>query len=778
MLRMVICFWKQQQRHGGFVAAASTLFYHPFAALYPKPSLLVIPERNVPNFHHLKCPLLKPCVFPRWAATLSSGDPWFFSLPLHPRAEINSCFCIFTHSASNKAACLQRGATAQLLHQKPKKKRRKLTPFESLTQFLSKVQVAHRVAHILQEMEWNVGAEKAIRGLKVEWDTLMVVQVLRYYPLKVEVAWRFFCWLRGVKGYKHNPYTYNIMLEIFGRLRNIDRIQDLLREMGADGCPMNVVTYTRLMYWYGKAGDMDRALSVFDQMKAVDCKPNIVTYTTLMHLHSKDRKFSKIREVYLAMVDSGQQPNSATYTVLINCLVNMENLDSALLVFNSMEKLEAIPTFVTYGLLMNAFAKAGKLPVLWGLYEKLQNSGLWLNQKNYSSLVDSLHAAGKLEEADDLIKKIGFILEKEENPTKFFLHTMAEETSEEEYGLQEVLRAFDGQFVDKELEDPFGACLFTPYTEEQDFVRANVDIRALCGVLLNWDDKTAEALDVANIKWDWRNVLRMLMALKSGDVTWKFFTWVIGKQGYKHNVYTYSKMIDILARHGNFKNAQVLLEEMQDKKLPVSVVTFNTLISFLSAAGRLTEALKLFYWMKESDVAPNKSTFTLLIDMFAKHKRNDKALEMYKRMLEAGLRPDTSTYSSFIKSLAEEGKVEAAYSIFQKMQEFACHPDLTIYTALIDAFYKKENMGKTLEVFTATQDSGMELLPASYRLVAKAFKRVGNMEEANRIREDMNLLRSPNQKRVDSITAKAVQNTILEALLKEEISKCYTCSNS
>lgn len=81
------------------------------------------------------------------------------------------------------------------------------------------------------------------------------------------------------------------------------------------------------------------------------------------------------------------------------------------------------------------------------------------------------------------------------------------------------------------------------------------------------------------------------------------------------NDVNYNAMIAAYGRHGRVQEAFVLVDEMRDKKMPMSLNTYNVL--FVAAVGQknggLVLALKLWHMMKQHKIQPDIKTYNLLL---------------------------------------------------------------------------------------------------------------------------------------------------------------------
>ncbi|BBN02209.1 protein MpPPR_20 [Marchantia polymorpha subsp. ruderalis] len=102
-------------------------------------------------------------------------------------------------------------------------------------------------------------------------------------------------------------------------------------------------------------------------------------------------------------------------------------------------------------------------------------------------------------------------------------------------------------------------------------------------------------------------------------------------------VVTYTRLIDILVRHGRIEAASEIFKEMLQAGCPPNISTYNVLIHAFGEAGQPEAALDLFDKLSELGCKPNYSTFHTLIAMHVKAGNREAALKYYNMLKDAGL---------------------------------------------------------------------------------------------------------------------------------------------
>lgn len=176
-----------------------------------------------------------------------------------------------------------------------------------------------KIYKILKYSTWDL-AQDLLQSLPIRWDSYTVNQVLKTHP-PMEKAWLFFNWAAGLKGFKHDQFTYTTMLDIFGEAGRISSMNYVFMQMQEREINIDAVTYTSLLHWMSSAGDIDGAMKVWEKMKSNGCSPTIVSYTAYMKILFNNNKVKEATDAYKEMLQSGLSPNRYTYTVLMEYLI-------------------------------------------------------------------------------------------------------------------------------------------------------------------------------------------------------------------------------------------------------------------------------------------------------------------------------------------------------------------------------------------------------------------------------------------------------------------------
>ena len=252
-------------------------------------------------------------------------------------------------------------------------------------------------------------------------------------------------------------------------------------------------------------------------------------------------------------------------------------------------------------------------------------------------------------------------------------------------------------------------------------------------MLRSWNKNTPTDLANLGVPWNPFIVCGVLKSNIRAGAAWEFFNWVKAQEGYRHNVYTYSAMIDQFGKAKKYSAMGSLIEEMHQEGLNLSVVTYTTLIHWYRHAMDLDGVRRVWKQMEEKGVKPNVVTYTTYIDALVKGNCHLEAMEVYRGMQDSGCLPNIYTYTVLMHSLVEAGKLEAATELFDKLGEVNCKPNSVTYSLLIGAHSKAGNLEKVLSLYRAMRESGLGTSLEQRKLAARALEGLGMAKEAEQL---------------------------------------------
>ncbi|KAF5462388.1 hypothetical protein F2P56_018398 [Juglans regia] len=177
----------------------------------------------------------------------------------------------------------------------------------------------------------------------------------------------FICMMKS--GSRPNHFTFSTVLDACAGYSSLLVGQQIHSSILKSGIPSDVILSTSMVDMYAKCGDIDAALVVFESMP----KKNLVSWNSIIGGYARHGLATRALEEFERMIKGGVRPDGVTFVNVLSACGHGGLIEEGEKYFNSM---------VEYAI------KAGV--------------------EHYACMVDLYGRAGKLEKAEELIRRMPF----------------------------------------------------------------------------------------------------------------------------------------------------------------------------------------------------------------------------------------------------------------------------------------------------------------------------------------------------------------------------------
>ncbi|KAK9130336.1 hypothetical protein Sjap_010823 [Stephania japonica] len=142
--------------------------------------------------------------------------------------------------------------------------------------------------------------------------------------------------------------------------------------------------------------------------------------------------------------------------------------------------------------------------------------------------------------------------------------------------------------------------------------------------------------------------------------------WVhelIVRENFQSNIYVSTALIDMYAKCGSIKEAQILFDTMPEK----NVVSWNAMISGYGLHGLGHEALRLFDEMSKAGVSPNGVTFLAALHACSHAGLVREGEKIFQLMSDYGITRGPEHYACLVDLFGRAGRLEEALEFIKGM---------------------------------------------------------------------------------------------------------------
>ncbi|XP_010260302.1 PREDICTED: putative pentatricopeptide repeat-containing protein At3g15200 [Nelumbo nucifera] len=227
----------------------------------------------------------------------------------------------------------------------------------------------------------------------------LVLHVLRRHRSDWKPALGFFNWAsKGVDGYTPGSGAYNEMLDILGRMKRFQQLEQVLDEMSKRGGLVNERTYAILVNRYAGGHKIDEAIEIFYKRKQFGLKVDLMAFQTLLmslcrykHVEAAEFLFHSKRNEF--------PPNIKSWNIILNGWCVLGSLRDTKRFWNDIISSGCKPDVFTYGTFINSLTKAGKLTRAVQLFQSMWEKGCNPDVAICNCIIDQLCFKKKIPEA-------------------------------------------------------------------------------------------------------------------------------------------------------------------------------------------------------------------------------------------------------------------------------------------------------------------------------------------------------------------------------------------
>ncbi|KAI8997295.1 hypothetical protein BDB01DRAFT_892856 [Pilobolus umbonatus] len=571
---------------------------------------------------------------------------------------------------------------------------------------------------------------------------------------------------------------FGIVLEIYGRLNQIERAESIFRNMSYY-CKdkVSVDIYNKLLSTY------IRRFKYVDEL-------------------IRRRYLSKMMSLEAEMVRKGLQPDTTSYNLLIAAKIKLFDLQGAEKLY---AKMKTPPDRTTYNILLNGFLKHCRnnndREVANEWMERLISSGIVPSKKTFINIMDGLselviHHANTKEYADmnsavNSISSLHKVMLQLGHKTD----TMVVNTL-----LKCYTAANDSDNIDKMVgllaipEAKSTGCASCSCAKEstEDIKRAKINPDTYTFNILIHHYLKQQNTNQAFVIYD-----KMVTSNNDPDtVTYANFIWyyarqgdakeclkyldVMKRKGIPMNNYIYNNLLDCsLKNPQHSKLIQPHLMSLLSHNINADSVTHNIQLSRqdIRNSSELDKDFEIYKDILDQSIfaegltecAPSTRTYNTLLHTSGKFLKKTNTAHQYAPTIDSimdsldtsNIRPDIFTYALSIRNYTYMGEMNKAESLYQSMLETGAKPNTYIFSHLIYGYSLIGKMDRALEVLQKMSLPPFNIKPnaINYAPLIKAFAESGQYEKAQELFQEMMNKNISADIRIYTILAKALMSS-------------------
>ncbi|OJT10263.1 Pentatricopeptide repeat-containing protein, mitochondrial [Trametes pubescens] len=443
-------------------------------------------------------------------------------------------------------------------------------------------------------------------------------------------------------------------------------------------------------------GRSHAVLSLAKRMKDEGLAPDTTTYNLILSACAKEGLYVEARAVFEDMVALGVQPNRQTFHHMMRTLALVEQHPLQELL-KTMEEWSIPPNEITYEIIITRLAQADRLELALQFLAKMAPAGMAPTLNTASAIVTRAAALGFPRLALDLA--IAF----EETSVRRLdgevwvdvLISCAEALYPEG-----VTRTWQKVVHDLHFLPDEGCCLQVLHTAARHGLsELAVDvISVLKNINIVWCEyHIAPVIEALCRHGELKEAIIMLDFMRTNDIT--------------PALETAGPILELISKDTEaVDSAWGQLEMLHEEGSPVDVVALNVVIQAAVALQDLQRAIGTYKACAKLGVTPNLDTFNLLLLGCVDARHRELGDRLLADLKAAGIRPDETTYERMVRLCLTQSMYEDAFFYLEEMKSLGMVPPRLVYEAVIRKLVAVGDVRYKLAV-EELQECGYELSP-------------------------------------------------------------------
>ncbi|XP_010248466.1 PREDICTED: pentatricopeptide repeat-containing protein At3g12770-like [Nelumbo nucifera] len=470
--------------------------------------------------------------------------------------------------------------------------------------------------------------------------------------------------------------SYTRILQCHASSREVEQIH---ARIIIEGSSWDSFYATHLVKSYAKAGNLHAAHLVFELVP----KKTVFLWNAMIRAFSQSQSWSKIAQLYRRMEEERLDPDGYTLPFVIKAF-------SALFCVEEGKRIHSLACRA--GLVNNVYV-ATALIEMYVTFDEIGNARLVFDRMlerdvvAWTSMISGYIDCGNHRESLRLFREMRLGTEK---PNRVTILTL--------------IPACDSWIHAFVIKSGLG---FSPEVETAilDMYAKGGDVAAARSLFDNMAEKSlvswtamlsgysrngyahealllfCEMLKAADVKPDAIVATSVLQAcaqlgyLRCGEIIHGYIIRV----GPQPQLLAETGLIDMYAKCGNIKAAQVIFDGIQDPNM----IAWSALIAGYGHHGLGSKALNLFEKMKRQGFVPDETAFLSILSACSHSGLVREGKECFDSMLrEWNMMPNTKHYACMVDLLGRAGLLDEAWNLIKRME---ISPDTNVWGALLSA---------------------------------------------------------------------------------------------
>ncbi|PHT98817.1 hypothetical protein BC332_32236 [Capsicum chinense] len=231
-----------------------------------------------------------------------------------------------------------------------------------------------------------------------------ILSLLKRHRSDWKPAFTFFKWVLG-SGYSPRTGSFNEIIDILGRMRRFDELNQLFDEMSKRENLVNETTYGIVVNRYAAAHKVDDAIDMFYKRKILGLEPDLIAFQTLLvclcrykHVETAEFLFHNKKNEF--------KDDIKTWNIILNGWCVLGSSREAKRFWNDIVTSKCKPDKYTYGIFINSLCKSGKISRAVELFQTMWEKGCKPDVAICNCIIDGLCFKKRIPKALEIFQEM------------------------------------------------------------------------------------------------------------------------------------------------------------------------------------------------------------------------------------------------------------------------------------------------------------------------------------------------------------------------------------
>ncbi|CAL1413476.1 unnamed protein product [Linum trigynum] len=245
------------------------------------------------------------------------------------------------------------------------------------------------------EILQSIMGDDGCKTIQVSHD--LVAKLLSRFKDDWKSALAVFKWAESSSDYEHTHESYDLMVDILGKMRQMEEMNAILAKMRESNL-VTLNTIGKAMRRFVGAAQWEDSVRLFDKLETFNLKKNTESMNLLLDTLSKERRVEKAREIFLQL-KSYISPDANTFNIFIHGWCKINRVDEAYWTLQEMKGCGFKPCVISYSTIVQFYSQKGKFVEVYGVLDEMEAEGCPPNVVTYTTILVQLTKSEKFDEA-------------------------------------------------------------------------------------------------------------------------------------------------------------------------------------------------------------------------------------------------------------------------------------------------------------------------------------------------------------------------------------------